>query len=104
MFEHCQNGIQVIPWMAHFKDAGQRIVHGIWALHQFEKDATPATGDHTIDWLYGLGADKHTRQQLRESHLNRGRRPFRFDAQDPQLIVQRQDIDLALNGQLFIDN
>jgi hypothetical protein len=41
---------------------------------------------------------------LREPHLDRGRRPFRFDEQDPQLIVQHQDVDLALNGQLFIGN
>jgi hypothetical protein len=104
MFEHCQNGVQVIPWIAHLKDAGQCIMRGIWALHQFEKDETPAIGDHTIDWLYGVGGGKHIRQQLREPHLNRGCHPFRFDEQDPQLIVQHQDIDLALNGQLFIKN
>jgi hypothetical protein len=104
MFEHCQNGVQIIPWIAHFKDAGQRIVRGIWALHQLEKDETPTIGDHTIDWLHRVGAGKHICQQLREPHLDRGRRPFRFDEQDPQLIVQHQDVDLALNGQLFIGN
>ena len=59
MFEHYQNGVQVISWIAHFKDAGQRIVRGIWALQQFEKDATPTIGDHTIDWPHGIGASKH---------------------------------------------
>jgi hypothetical protein len=104
MFEHCQNGVQIIPWIAHLKDAGQRIVRGIWTLHQFEKDATPTIGEHTIDWLHGVGASKHIRQQLREPHFDRGRRPFRFDEQDPQSIVQHQDVNLALNGQLFIGN
>ena len=29
MFEHCQDGVQVVPWMAHLKEMGQRIVRGI---------------------------------------------------------------------------
>ena len=93
-----RTGAQVIPWIAHLKNAGQHIVRGIWALHQLEKDETPAVGDHTIDWLHGVGASKHIRQQLRKPHFDRGRRPFRFDAQEPQSIVQHQDVDLALNG------
>jgi hypothetical protein len=65
---------------------------------------SPTVGDHTIDWLHGVGVGKHIHQQWWESHLNRGRRPFRFDEQDPQPIVEYQDVDLALNDQLFIGN